>query len=234
MTSKEFFKKFKSKYLWGNITAMIVVVILLCVGLKFGIDLYTHHGEEIVVPSIKYKNFNDAEQILDDAGLKIEVSDTGYVKSLPPGCILEQSPEPGQMVKSGHIIYVTINSPHTPTLTIPDLIDNSSYREAKVKLISMGFKLAEPQYVAGEKDWVYGITCKGRQLSAGDRVGVDDFIVIQVGDGRRSAEDSVDYTDPNYEQYEGNEPSATQESGDVDEFEEVPATEEPSNAEKTK
>ena len=45
MTSSEFINKFKSKYLWGNIGAMILVLVLLCAGVKYGIDIYTHHGE---------------------------------------------------------------------------------------------------------------------------------------------------------------------------------------------
>ena len=79
MTSSEFFNKFKSKYLWGNLFAMAIVVVLLCVGVKFGIDIYTHHGEAIPIPDIRHKNFADAERILADAGLQIEVSDTGFV-----------------------------------------------------------------------------------------------------------------------------------------------------------
>ena len=42
MTSSEFINKFKSKYLWGNIGAMILVLVLLCAGVKYGIDIYTH------------------------------------------------------------------------------------------------------------------------------------------------------------------------------------------------
>ena len=39
MTSSEFINKFKSKYLWGNLGAMFLVLVLLCVGVKFGIDI---------------------------------------------------------------------------------------------------------------------------------------------------------------------------------------------------
>ena len=99
MESSEFVKKFKSWYLWKNLLAMAAVVIALCLGVKFGLDVYTHHGQSIPIPNIKHKLFNDAERILDDAGLKIVVSDTGYVKNLPPDCILEQSPGPGERVK---------------------------------------------------------------------------------------------------------------------------------------
>ena len=227
MTSSEFINKFKSKYLWGNLGAMVLVVVLLCVGVKFGIDLYTHHGEAIRVPDIRYKNIDDATRILDDAGLDIVVTDTGYVRSLPPDVILEQTPAFGEMVKSGHVIYVTINSDHSPRITIPDVIDNSSLREAMAKLTAMGFKLGSPQYVPGEEDWVYGILVKGRHVVAGDKVSVDDVLIIQVGNGKRDASDSIDMVDPVYhgndDVIEG-EGDAT-ESGDEDNFEVVPGTE---------
>ena len=122
---------------------MIAVLALVAIGVRYGLDLYTHHGEKIVIPDVKHKSFADAENILDKAGLKVVVSDTGYVKSLPPDCILEQTPVAGKIVKSGHVIYLVINS-DTPMLTLPDIIDNSSYRTARVKLISMGFKVGEP------------------------------------------------------------------------------------------
>ena len=225
MTSSEFINKFKSKYLWGNLAAMALVVVLLCVGVRFGIDLYTHHGEAISIPDVRHKSFADAERILKDAGLPVVVSDTGYVKNLPPDCVLEQSPAPGEKVKSGHVIYVTINSAHSPVITIPDVIDNSSLREAMAKLTAMGFKLGSPQYIPGEEDWVYGILVKDRHVVAGDKVSIDDVLIIQVGNGRRDAGDSVEMVDPMGGSHELLEGSGEAEDEAVDNFEVVPGTE---------
>ena len=215
MTSSEFLSKFKSKYLWGNLLAMLVVVILLGIGVRFGIDAYTHHGESIAIPDIRHKNWADAEKILENAGLQIEVSDTGYVKTLPPDCILEQSPAPGELVKSGHVIYVTVNASSTPSLALPDVIDNSSLREAMAKLTAMGFKLGAPQFIPGEQDWVYGILVNGRHVVAGDRIPVGATLIIQVGNGQRDASDSIDMVGNPFEE----EPVGG--SSDEDEFEEV-------------
>ena len=225
MTSSEFINKFKSKYLWGNLLAMVLVVVLLCVGVKFGLDLYTRHGEAIVIPNIRHKSFEDAEHILHDAGLEIEVSDTSFVRSLPADCILEQSPGAGHTVKAGHVIYVTINSDHSPRVTLPDVIDNSSLREAMAKLTAMGFKLGTPQYVPGEQDWVYGIVVKGRHVVAGDKVSIDDVITIQVGNGQRDAADSVDFIDPVDKKRDLLEGEDNGLEPDVDNFEEIPSTE---------
>ena len=202
MKTSEFFGKFKSGYLWGNLLAMAVLVALLVLGVKYGLDIYTHHGESLTIPNVKHKAFKDAERILDDLGIIVVVSDTGYVKTLPPDVVLEQSIEPGEHVKSGRIIYLTVNALRTPTITLPDIIDNSSLREAMAKLTAMGFKLAMPQFVPGEKDWVYGVLVGGKSVVTGSKISVEDSLVIQVGNGMRDASDSVNYIDPIYPEEE--------------------------------
>ena len=233
MKTKDFFGKIFSTRLWLNLAAMLVVVILLCWGVKAGIDIYTHHGEKIAVPDVRRKLFADAEHILAAKKLKVVVSDTGYVKALPPDCILEQSPEPGKEVKSGRVVYVVINSSHSPMLTIPDIIDNCSYREARAKLTAMGFRVGPTEYIPGEKDWVYGLKSNGKLLRTGEKVSVNDLLIMQVGDGMRDMEDSVVYANPDDYFYEDNDSSAQpmpsdgeyytgpEAEGEVDEFEVV-------------
>lgn len=223
MNTSEFFSKFKSRYLWGNITAMVAVVFFVCIGVKFGLDIYTHHGEVVQIPNVRHKAFSDAEYLLNESGLQVVVSDTGYVPGMRPDCILEQSPAPGERVKSGHVVYLTVNATHTPTITVPDVIDNSSLREAMAKLSAMGFKLTQPTFVDGEKDWVYGLTVKGRHVVAGDKVSVNDYITIQVGNGQRDSTEDIDYIDAPEPIH--NEDGFEEETGDVDEFHEVTAPE---------
>ena len=219
MTPSEFIGKFKSKYLWGNLMAMGIVLVLLFLGVRYGLDIYTHHGETILVPNIRHKSLSDAEKILGHLGIEMVVSDTGYVKTLPPDCVLEQSLEPGERVKSGHRIYLVINSSHSPTLTLPDIIDNCSLREAMARLSAIGFKLGKTKYVYGEKDWVYGILANGKSVSAGDRISIESTLVIQAGNGQRNAADSVYMTDMPYEY--GEEDITT--DGEELQFEEVQA-----------
>lgn len=198
MESKEFFGKFKSKYLWGNLMAMALTVVLLCVGVKYGLDIYTHHGEGVPVPNLTGMTFENAANLLDRNGLRIVVSDSGYNKRLPADCILAQSPGEGTNVKKGHTIYVTVNSPSSPTVTIPDIIDNSSVREATAKLTALGFKLLDPKVVTGEKDWVYGILCRGRRVSAGDRVSIDLPLTLMIGNGEyEGIGNDIQYSEPN-------------------------------------
>lgn len=215
MKAKEFFSKFCSLYLWGNLLAMALFVVALCFGVKYGLEVYTHHGEGIVIPNLVNMRASNAHLLLIEKGLDMVVADSGYNKRLPADCILAQSPGPGMKVKSGHIIYVTINSPLSPSFPIPDLIDNSSYREAEAKLTSLGFKLLPPKRITGERDWVYGIISRGRHVNTGDHVSIESPLTLIIGNGQYGEEEDIDYTDADEieQQY----------AGDQDEFEEVEA-----------
>ena len=213
MEAKEFFGKFASGFLWGNILAMVLVVVALAFGVKYGLDVYTRHGEGIVVPKIEGMVYDKARTLMVERGLNIMVTDSGYNKRLPANSILVQNPGPGMKVKQGHTIYVTVNSPSSPSFAIPDLVDNSSFREAEAKLTAIGFKLTPPQQVEGEKDWVYGILCRGRRVSTGDRISIDSPLTLLVGNGHYGAEEEIDYI--------GSEAQPMQEEGETDEFEEI-------------
>lgn len=214
MKTKEFFGKFCSKFLIWNLIAMALVVILLIVGVNYGLDWYTHHGESIRVPNIEGMRIAKAREMMEECGLEIVVTDSGYNRRLPADCVLSQNPGAGLTVKSGHIIYVTINSSNSPSVAIPDVVDNSSYREAEAKLISLGFKVLPPQYVTGEKDWVYGVLCNGRRVTAGERVSIEQPLTLQIGSGQYGADEELNVIGGD---------DATMQSGndEVDDFEEV-------------
>ena len=212
MKAKEFFGKFASAYLWGNLLAMLIVIVLLAFGVKYGLDWYTHHGEGVVVPKVEGMDYAKARSLIEDHGLNVMVSDSGYNKAMAANSILIQNPGAGTTVKMGHTVYVTVNSPSSPSFAIPDIVDNSSYREAEAKLMALGFKLTPPQEVAGEKDWVYGVLCRGRRVSAGERISIDYPLTLMIGSGTYDSDEELDYIEPEYR---------LMQSGDVDEFDEV-------------
>lgn len=187
--------KIRGLYIWVNLLIMAIVVVLIVLGVGIWLNAYTRHNEAIKVPDVRRMSVSDARYALEQAGLYMEVGDTGYVRMQPTGCVLEQSVDAGSIVKSGKIVRVTINSGRTPTLAIPDVIDNCSYREARARLTSMGFKVGEPQPVAGERDWVYGIKVRGRNVVAGEKVSVEDWLTIQVGSGSHGEDDDINFVD---------------------------------------
>ncbi|WP_373723407.1 PASTA domain-containing protein, partial [Bacteroides heparinolyticus] len=183
MTIKEFFSFRQNKYFWVNIIAMVVAIIVVLFGVLKGLDIYTHHGDAVVVPNVKGMGVAEAEKMFRNRGLNCVVSDSNYVKTMPAGCILDYNPAAGHKVKEGRIIYLTINSLNIPLQSVPDVADNSSLRQAEARLLAVGFKLAEIQYVPGEKDWVYGVKYKDRQLTTGEKVPVGAALTLMVGGG---------------------------------------------------
>lgn len=188
MSAKDIFKKLTAPMLWGNLLAMMLVIVLLCFGVKWWLGSYTHHGESIDVPNLYGVPYHSAQNRLDSIGLIVVANDSSYIEGLPAGAIVSQLPAAGMKVKEGRVIYVTINSLTMPCERIPDLIDNCSYREAEARLKSLGFELLAPKTIDGEKDWVYGIQYRGRNLVAGEGVPRGSELTLVIGNGLVSEE----------------------------------------------
>ena len=197
MTIPEFFKKIFSKLLVGNCLGMIALAVFAFAGTLVFIHVYTHHGKEVVVPNICGMNQASAEKKLESLGLRMEVADSGYVNNAPAFSVLEQQIKPGEKVKPGRIILITINADGPRLIAIPDVADNCSRREAEDKLRVLGLKLGATEYVVGDPDWVYGVKVNGKNVVAGTKVSVNAPITLVVGSGgvvdEYNGNDSLDY-----------------------------------------
>ena len=186
--------KLLSPVIWGNLIAMALVGLLLIILVWVGLDKYTHHGEEIIVPNVEGRLIGDAEYTLEMLDLKAVVVDSTFDRSKPSGAIMVQLPKAGSKVKSGREIYLTINSKESPKASLPDIADNCSLREAQDRLRQLGFRLGPVEYVSGDKDWVYSVKCMGRTVMSGERVPTDAAITLVVGSGQ-GEEEFFDYDD---------------------------------------
>lgn len=169
--------------LWGNCLGMIAFIVVVVIGTMVFINYYTRHDENIKVPNLTGLTQEAAEKKLEELGLHLQVTDTGYVRTKGAGVILLQETAAGKEVKEGRIINVTINSLNSPTIALPDLADNCSLAEAKARLAAIGIKIGPVEYIIGEKGWVYDIKLRGRVVTAGTRIPVDQAVTIVVGDG---------------------------------------------------
>ena len=192
ITLKDFFSFKNNRFFWLNIIGIVVVLVVVTQGVLWGLDAYTHHGESYMVPDVTGKSLEQARLLLGQKQLKGVVVDSSYVKGQPSGAVLDQTPAGGMRVKEGRTVYLTINTDKVPEIKIPDLIDNSSLRQAAAKLKAMGFRLTVPEYVGGEQDWVYGIKYRGRSLMAGDKVPREAELTLCVGNTQVRDSLSVD------------------------------------------
>ena len=183
MTLKEFFSFRSNRFLWGNLLAMVLVVVAIGWGALKGIDIYTRHGEAVAVPNIKGMGLVEATKMLRNSGLVGMVADSTYRSEERAGCVLECNPPAGQRVKQGRTVYLTVNAMSTPLQEVPDVADNSSLRQARARLLAAGFQLDENDSIPGERDWVYGVKYQGRMLQEGEKVPMGSCLTLIVGDG---------------------------------------------------
>jgi beta-lactam-binding protein with PASTA domain len=135
-----------------------------------------------MVPNVKGLPLQQAEAEFSKKNLKTVVVDSNFVKGMPAGAVLEQKPTSGAKVKTGRTIYLTINTAEMPKVAIPDIIDNSSYRQAEARLRALGFKLTAPEIISGEKDWVYAIKYMEKELSNGEKIPRESVLTLIIGD----------------------------------------------------
>lgn len=183
MTIKEFFSFKRNRFFWVNLLGMIIVACLLVFIVLKSLDSYTRHGQAILVPDAKGLTIYEAESLFRSKGLQCVVSDSTYVKEKPAGSVLEHVPSSGQKVKEGRIVFLTINTLSIPLQMVPDVADNSSLRQAEARILAAGFKLAARESTRGEKDWVYKVKYKGKELEPGTKVPVGATLTLVVGNG---------------------------------------------------
>lgn len=137
----------------------------------FGLDYYTRHGDAILVPNIlKMKPF-EAEEKLSSMDLGMKIIDTVYIDNMKPGVIVEQTPEANDDVKSGRVVYVTVNATSRPRVSMPKLTD-CSLNLAKALLKNAGLVLGNitKEYAEYGNNLVTAQRVSGRSIEPGEKV----------------------------------------------------------------
>lgn len=183
MTVKEFYQRITGRYLWGNLLAMLLTLVVVIVGVFVFLNFYTHHGETIAVPDLRGQRTEVAMRKLEALGMRGEVVDTGYNPRELADVILDQDLEPGYQVKVNRLIRLTVNAASPRPVTLPDIADNCSLREAKMRLEILGFRLTPIRRIRGDLDWVYAVEVRGKEVRKGDKLNVNIPLTLVVGDG---------------------------------------------------
>lgn len=195
MGLKKYFKGKTGLIFWINVVLALGLLFCIPVIAFNTLDSYTNHGEKVSVPSVIGKSFREASQTLEKSGFVAIITDSTYKKSAKPGSVLEQTPKSGTLIKSGRIVYLTVNLKGEPLVKMPDLVGNCSFREAEITLKSLGFKLTAPQYVEGaDKDQVLRIKQGKRDVHAGESISRERSLTLYVGAGEIE-EDSLYFED---------------------------------------
>jgi len=171
---------------------LFIAGVLLLVGyfyLNSYLENITNHGEKVVVPSVMKMNINKVGYALAEGGFRYEVMDSIWERKLPKGIVLDQKPSPGDSVKEGRKIYVTINarSDKMVKLSISSMTGGTSKASEAIDYLVTNDLVAGPFIpVPGQYDGMFlsFVDQKGQELREGDEVKAGAVISIKVSDNK--------------------------------------------------
>lgn len=153
----------------------------------FGLDYYTRHGDAVIVPNILNAKPYEAEEKLSALDLRMKIIDTVYIDNIKPGVIVEQLPAANEDVKSGRVIYVTVNASSRPRINMPKLTDCSlNLAKALLKNAGLILGLVTKEYAEYGNNLVTAQRVSGRNIEAGEKVLKGTVVDITIIDSELS------------------------------------------------
>ena len=192
------FDRFRDRHpiLVNSALMALALVALGYIGLLF-IDVFTSHGQQVQVPDVRNLPFEKAVDILEDAGLRWEISDsTTFYENYPPGTVIDQDPKAKSYIKKIRIIYLNVNAMHAPIISFPNLVEMPG-RQGLATLKAMGFKNVTMDSIPSEMDgMILQVSVDGHNVAPGKPVSVNSQIKISVGDGSIKDLNPIQVIDP--------------------------------------
>jgi len=166
-----------------NLLMIIICGILLVVLALLLLNVYTRHGQNVVVPALESLQIGEANTILRAKGLHAEIVDSIYQRDAVPGAIIDQRPKAGNKVKEGRAIYLTIYAKNPQMVAVPELTDYST-RQASALLNSIGFTQLSIQEVPAEySGLVVAVEYRGKRLTPDEKIPAGSPLTLIVTSG---------------------------------------------------
>lgn len=146
MAEKTRKKGFFKHWIIRNLLICAILVVAMIVGAIVFLNVVTQHNQELVVPDFSNLTVAEAEVLASDAGMRVDVTDSVFVKRMKKGAVRDQNPAPGAKVKEGRRISLTINALNAKKVTVPNLV-GLSMRQALAELQSRGLTPGKLIYV---------------------------------------------------------------------------------------
>jgi eukaryotic-like serine/threonine-protein kinase len=132
-------------------------------------------GSPIDVPDVTGESVQDATADLEDAGLKVEVSDEEINSSdVDKGQVARQTPEDGSTAAEGDTVTLTL-SKGPEMVEVPDVVGDN-VDDAKAELEDAGFEVDEDRGLLG----LFGDTVKKQSVEGGESAPKGSKITITI------------------------------------------------------
>ena len=181
MAGKTQKKGFFSHWIVRNLLICVFLVVAMIAGAMIFLNIVTKHNKELIVPDFSNMTVAEAEAAAAEALMRVEVTDSVFVKRMRKGAVRDQNPAPGSRVKEGRRVSLTINALNSKKVTMPNLV-GLSMRQALAELQSRGLvvgKLISVQDLATNN--VIRQLRGNRQIEPGESVDSGTVIDIVLG-----------------------------------------------------
>jgi beta-lactam-binding protein with PASTA domain len=178
---------------WFDVFKHLLIIGVLASGLVLGffyvyLPLTTHHGETIVVPKITGMNLGELESYLDQRNLAYFVDDSSYSGGTRPHTVLTQEPAPGEKVKEGRKIYISVAMSRPPVIKMPKLTEGSA-KVAQLILKSYDLEIGQVKFVPDlATNQVLKQQVNGQDIAPGAPIAKGTKVDLVVGDGQGNQE----------------------------------------------
>ena len=181
MAGKTQKKGFFSHWIVRNLLICVFLVVAMIAGAMIFLNIVTKHNKELIVPDFSNMTVAEAEAAAAEALMRVEVTDSVFVKRMRKGAVRDQNPAPGSRVKEGRRVSLTINALNSKKVTMPNLV-GLSMRQALAELQSRGLVVGKLIYVQDlATNNVIRQLRGNRQIEPGESVDSGTVIDIVLG-----------------------------------------------------
>ena len=175
--------------------ALLVTAGIFILTILF-LRLFTRHGHEIEMPSYAGRSAEELTQHGRSEGFVFVVSDELYESDAEPGTVLKQNPLPGEKVKRGRKVYLTVAAAEPPTIKMLELRD-LSLRQAQIMIESQGLVLDRViEKPSPYENVVLEVLYKGHSIAQGTPIKQGEKITLVVGKNIGDLPDSTQTETP--------------------------------------
>ncbi len=137
-------KPFKQS-LTKNILLIAAIIIAGYAVIVGALRFITRHNRELAVPDFSGLTVDEAKVLADELELRLDVTDSVYIRGMERGVISRQNPIAGSKVKKDRRILLVINCVSPKMSEMPSVV-GLSLRQAKTELIASGLNVGKLIY----------------------------------------------------------------------------------------
>lgn len=172
-----------SAFIVKNLLLAGIICVIILAAVVLWLKRYTEHGIEVDVPELIGLTIPEAQILVEDAGLRLEVIDSTYSHKVALGTIVEQNPPSPSHAKHNRTLYVIVNARTRKQVVMPELRD-MSYRQVESSIRQLGLAVDTVMYEPSEyRDLVLDLKIDTMSIQPGQRLAEGTAIALVVGRG---------------------------------------------------